>query len=201
MDAAGSSSNPFGQKEKREDTRQELKKLESMLEQLKVEYEQHFLGILQHPPTRLHNQVTRKIRDLRNAPFKNSQMKYTLRSLDRRYQTYNNYWTRVQRQREEGTYVRDVFKANLRERLAREEAEAQTTKGKAKNNVRTLFDAYKHELEKHTGKQQNLDFGKFQKSLVKRAKDFKARNGDKKLSFKVVVKDGRVTVQAKAKQS
>jgi len=62
-----------------------------------------------------------------------------------------------------------------------------------------LFDAYKTALERHTGQKQNVDYSAFQKALVQRAKDFKAKTGAQKLAFKIVVKDGRVSVQAKAK--
>jgi hypothetical protein len=178
----------------------ELDRAASELEQLKTLYEQYFMGIHQFPPDSLHQKMQRKIRTLRNAPFKNSQTNYQLRMLEQRYQTYATYWRRVLREREEGTYFRDVFKAELREKVAKEEAESQTQRGKAKANVKALFESYQHAVEQQTGKRLKLDYEKFQKRLVQQAKSFKEKNGNKKLSFKVVVDEGKVRVRATAKE-
>ena len=183
------------------DVRKELRVLEERIEALKVDYEQFFMGIVHIAPDKQHQDVKRLIRRLRKAPFKNSQMNFQLRTIEGKYQTYNNYWQRVLREREEGTYSRDVFKADLRQRVAREEAEAQTARGQASKSMRDLYDSYKQALEKNTGRQQNVDFSAFQKSLINRAKDFKKKNKDKKLTFKVVTKNGKVTVQAKVKKA
>ena len=80
-----------------------------------------------------------------------------------------------------------------------EEAEAQTGKGKVKAGVKALFDTYQSAIEQQTGKRMNLDYDKFQKKLVQQAKSFKQKNGNKKMSFKVVVQDGKVKVRATSK--
>jgi len=177
--------------------RLELNNLESLLEQLKVEYEQYFLGIHLHPPNNLHKATMRLIRKIRKAPFKRPSMGFRLKGLEGRYHTYNDYWQRVLRQKEEGTYSKDLFKAELRERNALEDLQALTAKGKASKSMVDLFANYKRELEKHTGRQQNINFDAFQSSLVKRAKAYRKKHGGKKLSFKIVVKNGKVTVKAK----
>ena len=127
-------------------------------------------------------------------------MGFRLRAIENRYQTYHTYWERVLKQREDGTYSKDVFKANLREKRAFEEAHAGTAEGVAERGMVSLFNAYKMALEKQTGKVPQLDFKAFHTSLVQRAKDLKAKTGAEKLSFKVMVKNGKVTVQAKAKK-
>jgi len=183
------------------DVRVELMELEKKIDLLKVDYEQYFLGMVPFAPDKLHLEVKNLIRRLKKAPFKNAQMNFALRTLENRYQTYNTYWNRVNRQREDGTYCKDVFKANIRERRLAEEAESQTERGKARGNVKSLFTAYKNALEKQTGKKYNIDYNAFQNSLAQRAKDFKQKHGkDKKLSFKVVVQDGKVSVKARVKE-
>jgi hypothetical protein len=179
--------------------RKELKRLEVMIEELKIDYEQFFLGITPFQPDKLHNAVKQLIREIRKAPFKKSAHKYRQLTLESRYHTYNDYWQRVLRQKEEGTYSKDVFKANLRERNALEDQEAGTLKGEAAKNMQALFKSYKSALEKQTGKKQDLDYKAFQKSLVKRAKAYKEKYGDQKLTFKVTVKEGKVTIKAKGK--
>ncbi len=177
------------------DPAKELKRLVQGLEELKVQYEQFFMGITLYQPDKLHREVRMLIRRIRKAPFKKPRHRYRLRSLEARYHTYHDYWQRVLRQREEGTYSKDVFKANMRDRFAAEDQEAQTKKGGASKAMQSLFKSYKQALEKQTGKTQKLDFTAFQKALIQQAKTHQ-RNHKGKLSFKVVVKEGRVVIRA-----
>lgn len=176
----------------------ELKKLQGMIEELRLDYEQYFLGITPFRPDKLHGEVKRLIRKIRMAPFKRQAQKYKQLTLESRFQTYNDYWQRIIRQKEEGTYSKDVFKANLRERHALEDQEAETEKGAVSRNMQALFNSYKRALEQQTGRKQELDLKAFRKSILKRAKAYRQKYGDKKLSFKVVVKKGKVSIKAKA---
>ena len=182
----------------RMDFRKELVRLEEMISELKVDYEQFLLGISPFRPDKLHNEVKRKIRAIRKAPFKQSWVNYKLRSLEGRYHTFNDYWERCNRQRDDGTYHRDVFKMNLREKNALEDAREGTELGKASKQMSALFDTYRRAVEKQTGKKQEIDFSQFQKALRKQAKAHKEKFGEKKLGFKVVVKNGKVSIKAKA---
>lgn len=182
---------------KKLDLRQELKKLEEMISQLKLDYEQYFLGISPYKPDALQKAVKKQIRTIRKAPFKHSWVNYKLRSLEGRYHTFNDYWERCNRQREDGVYSRDVFKANLRERMAQEDAAAQTETGKASKQMVALYDSYKQALEKASGKKANVDFTAFQKTLKKQAKAYQEKFGKKKMGFKITVKDGKVKIKAK----
>lgn len=177
----------------------ELDKLENSLEELKVQFEQHFMGMRPLAPNDLLNQVKRSFRRLRKAPFRNSQVNFRLHGLEGRYHIYNMYWERVLKQRDEGTYHRDLFKADLREKIALEEQQAETREGKAEKHMHQLFDSYCSALEANTGKKQELNYDAFRRSLVQRAKEIKSQHGVKKVSFKVKIKDGKVTVLAKAK--
>ena len=188
------------QNEDRINVRAELYQLENMLEEVKLKFEQYFSSIIQLPPDSIHNDAKRLIRRLRKAPFKSSAMNYKLKTLEGRYHTYNTYWQRVLREREDGVYVKDVFKANIREKNALEEARALTSIGLAEKGIKSLFETYKGALEQRAGKVATLNFDSFQDSLIKKAKAFKEKNGAEKLVFKVVVKDGKVLVKATAKK-
>jgi len=181
------------------DLASELDHLEAELTELRLEYEQYFAGVIPLAPEKMHARIKHTMRRLRKAPFRNSALNYRLRAIEQRYQTFNNYWQRVLKQRDEGKYFKDVFKANLRERLAEQDARAQSDVGRAEHSMRALFEAYRAALEKQTGRPKELSFDAFQKSLVTRAKDFKQKHPDKKLAFKVVVKDGKVMMQARVR--
>lgn len=183
------------------DLRLELDRLEGSLGELKVLYEQYFAGVLPLAPESQHKEIKRRIRALIRAPFKSSAINYRLRALETRYNTFNTYWQRILKQKEEGTYSKDVFKAAMRERVAFEEARAQTAAGQAQRSMESLFNAYRGALEKETGKKHDIQYEKFEKNLLQRAKDFKQKSGATKLSFKVTVKDGKVSVQIKGKKA
>ena len=183
----------------RTDVRVELDKLEEMIASLKIQYEQYFTGILPLAPEKAHQEVKALVRRLKKAPFKNSQMNFRLKTLESRYQTFNNYWQRTLREREEGTYSKDVFKANLREQMLQEGIKAETRQGKAERHFEELFHAYKTAIETTVGKVQDLDYQKFRDNLVRSAKELKEKTGNKKISFSVVVTDGKVKLKASAK--
>ena len=180
------------------DLRVELDKLEQMIAQLRVDYEQYFIGLVQLAPERQHNAVKKKLRELRKAPFRSNAINFRLKALESRYQAFNSYWQRVAKEREEGTYSKDVFKANLRERYAAEDAWNETSAGKAEKGMQNLFQTYKDALERHSGKKQQLDFKAFEKSLIEKAKLL--REQGHKVSFRVVVENGKVTLKAKVKK-
>ena len=183
------------------DPRKELKRLEQMLQDLKLEYEQFFLGLTPFQPEKLHREVRRQIRRIRKSPFKKPSIKFRQMMLEQRYQTYNDYWQRVLRQKEEGTYSKDLFKLQLKERMLHEEQEQRTLKGAANEGLKALFSTYKHALERQTGQKHRVDFEAFKKSLLKQARAHRERFGGAKLSFHVVVKGGKVVIKAKAKSA
>ena len=127
-------------------------------------------------------------------------MNFKLRALEGRYRTYHMYWERVLRQREEGSYSKDLFKAEMRERNTFEDKRSQTHEGKVEKGMKDLFNSYKSALEAQTGSSHNIDYKAFQRSLVQRARELKSKHAGKKLSFKVVVKDGKVALQARIKK-
>ena len=183
----------------RMEIRKELKNLEVLLRELQIQYEQYFMGVIPHEPVKLHREVKKLIREIRKAPFKKPAIRYRQLTLESRYQTYNDYWQRVLRKREDGTYSKDVFKAAMRERHSREDRELGTVKGSAAASMRSLFLSYKQALERQTGLKQNIDFKSFQKVLMTRAKAHRAKHGNQKLAFRVVVKEGRVSIKVRAR--
>ncbi|WKZ57818.1 MAG: MXAN_5187 C-terminal domain-containing protein [Bdellovibrionota bacterium] len=182
--------------ETRLNLRAELELLEEQLNELKTQFELYFTGIAALPPDKLHDTVKRQIRLLNSAPFKSSEMGFRLRTLKNRYQSFHTYFQRVMREKEAGVYVKDVFKAQVREQAEREEQFAQTAGGAAERGLKDLFQSYREALKRETGRELDLDFDKFKKNLIKRAKETKEKTGAKKLTFKVIVRDGKVIVQA-----
>jgi len=183
----------------REKLSRELDRLEGKLEELRMLYEQHFVDILPQAPDPLRKEVVRMIRQLMKAPFKNSQTRFRLRTLVTRYQTYSTYWERILKEREEGRYVKDLFKSEMREKMAEDSKRESTRAGAAERGLKQLFTTYEDALRKAGGSGGNLNYESFRKNLLDRAKEMKEKHGVKKLHYKVVVKDGRVILKATPK--
>jgi hypothetical protein len=80
------------------------------LERVKTLYEQYFLGIQKQPPTFLHNDIERKLRDLTQLQIRNTGLRYRFATLQQKFGSYNSYWRRTLRQIENGTYLRNLSK-------------------------------------------------------------------------------------------
>src|SRR5690606_15943314 len=89
-----------------------LNELETKMNRLRTVYEQYFMGIERTPPTTLRKEVFRIVQRMENVYIRNTAQKFRLRSLVQRFNSYKSYWGRVERQIEEGTYQRDINRAN-----------------------------------------------------------------------------------------
>ena len=87
-----------------------LEHCESSLDRVKVLYEQFFLGIQKQPPTHLHSDVERKLRELQQQQIRNTALRYRFATVQQKFGSYNNYWRRTLRQIESGTYHRNLAK-------------------------------------------------------------------------------------------
>lgn len=80
------------------------------MERVKSLYEQYFLGIQKQPPTFIHNDLERKLRDLAQVQIRNTALRYRYATLQQKFGSYNSYWRRTLRQIENGTYTRSLAK-------------------------------------------------------------------------------------------
>ena len=166
------------------------------ISELKVYYEQYFVDLLPQPPDKLQQEVVWIIRQLLRAPFKNAAARFRLRHLIQRYQMFATYWEKVIKLREEGKYSKDQFKAEMREKSLMTAKFEASQQGKAEKGMKQLFESYENALKQSGVNTKNINYDAFKKSLMEKAKVLKEKHGAKKLQYKIVVKDGRVTVKA-----
>ena len=93
-----------------DDVTELLDTVDTSLERVKTLYEQYFLGIQKQPPTFLHNDIERKLRDLTQLQIRNTGLRYRLATIQQKFGSYNSYWRRTLRQIENGTYLRNLSK-------------------------------------------------------------------------------------------
>src|SRR5262249_39573508 len=92
----------------------ELEELETRMERLRALYEQYFMGIEKLEPQIPRKDVERRIQILRREQIRNTALRFRFQMLIQRYNTMQQYWMRITREIENGTYRRDVMRAAQR---------------------------------------------------------------------------------------
>jgi hypothetical protein len=91
-----------------------IEELETRVDRLRALYEQYFIGIERLEPSVPRKDVERRFYVLRRTQIRNTALRFRFQNVLLRYNTYQTYWIRICRQIEEGTYKRDVRRANAR---------------------------------------------------------------------------------------
>ena len=88
-----------------------IDELETRLERLRALYEQYFMGIERIEPAIARKDVDRRIYVLRREKIRNTAKRFKLQTIIQRYNTFQQYWQRICREIENGTYKRHLLKA------------------------------------------------------------------------------------------
>jgi hypothetical protein len=88
--------------------------LETRLDRLRALYDQYFMGIERLEPLVPKKDVERRFIALRKEQIKNTGLRFKFQTLTQRYNTYQTYWIRIARQIENGTYRRDIMRAQAK---------------------------------------------------------------------------------------
>jgi hypothetical protein len=91
-----------------------VEELEVRVERLRALYDQYFMGIEKIEPAVPRKDVERRLYVLRRTQIRNTGLRFRFHNALLRFNTYQTYWMRICRQIEEGTYKRDVRRANAR---------------------------------------------------------------------------------------
>lgn len=86
--------------------KEDIDLLESKIARLKVEYEQYFMRVLKREPLKLRDEIEKLLLSYSNKSISNTSLKFKYNSIVAKYNSYKQYWTRVLREIEEGTYAR-----------------------------------------------------------------------------------------------
>ena len=95
-----------------------IEELETRVERLRALYEQYFMGFEKIPPAVVHKDVERRIYTLRREQIRNTAKRFKLQTIIQRYNTFHQYWQRILREIENGTYKRHVLRAERNASLA-----------------------------------------------------------------------------------
>ncbi len=202
----------------------ETYKTEEDLEALRARYELYFLGIEKREPSRERREMKRRVERLKESFTKNTGLRFRLQTLHARFLSYERLWMRSTREKEAGTYRRDVFKARLRAKdtpaegtpapvgpsapaagsaspSARRPAPAvpsapATFSGTSEPQLRALFDAFVDAKRRCKEDVSRLSYDSLAKSVHKQVPELMARFKARSVDFRVEVKDGKAILKA-----
>lgn len=95
---------------------EDLHALDHKVKQLKLDYEQYFLGSRPREPQQLRAEVQKRLQQYLATPMQNTALRFRFNSISARFHSFRRQWDNTLRQIESGTYERHVFKAELHER-------------------------------------------------------------------------------------
>ena len=180
---------------------QQIAQLEQQLNQVKTQYEQYFLGLEKREPSDLRLKVRRAIVEAAEDFQNNTAVKFRAQTLKSKLITYENYWNRILKQIEDGTYTRHRFKVDLHDRLASESkgtsgAVAAPLPAKSGGGAFDSVIAQYRDIQKQGG-QQPIDPAKLMATLQKQEAQLKEKFGAQKIEFRVAIEDGKPKLKAK----
>jgi hypothetical protein len=103
-------------KREKEELAGDVMRLEEEIEELKVRYEMYFLGNERREPVHQREELKKKVLRAKESFTRNAALRFRIQSLHARFLSYERMWLRSAREKEDGTYRRDLFKARLHAR-------------------------------------------------------------------------------------
>ena len=179
----------------------EIQQLEQRLEQLRIRYEQYFLGIEKMEPATDRTKLKRAILQAVEDPTNNTAVRFRLGNLKQKMATLENYWNRINKQIEEGTYRRHQFKAKLHEQMAAEQRGgggaghvdlSDAGSGSAYDDVVSKY----RQLQQQSG-QEPVAPERLAAMLQKQERQLREKYGARKVEFRVTVEDGKPKLKAR----
>lgn len=186
------------------DIPQRMAHLEKKLNELKTEYDKYFTGVERIEPVRLRDEVQRMIRQAGTWHITNTATKFKRDNIVAQFNSYTQYWNRILRRIEEGTYERDVFKMKLKERSGPSTQTTPTPSGPSNNPSAGGYDSVYKDLmnaRKKAGIPTNsMDRQAFEENLKRQSETIKKKYGASRVDFVVGEKDGKPVIKAVPKK-
>ena len=186
------------------DIEADLHLIDVRLKQLKLEYEQYFLGTRKREPLQTRSELQKYVQLYSQSPIKNTGMRFKYNNLRSRFFTFRRHWDDIVRKINEGTYERHIFKANLKDRERNEAAERRVAAAEIRERVDDrgdLYDAYVSAREATGQGVKGVTREKLEALLTKQEAAIREKYGARKVRFKVVVEQGKAKLKATAVRS
>jgi hypothetical protein len=178
---------------------EDLRILDHKLGQLRLAYDQYFLGARPREPLLLRQEVQKLVVTYANQAIPNTGLRFKFSSLCARYQAFKRQWEETLRKIEEGSYSRHRFKARLHEEQrggAGDEAAPAQAQVPGTAPAASLFEAWVQARRSCGQGVESLSPERFQEQLRQQEAALRERFGGGAFRFRVVVEDGRAKLKA-----
>jgi hypothetical protein len=175
------------------DVEEDLRLLDAKLKQLRLDYEQYFLGSRPREPQLLRGEVQKMVAYYANVGIKNTGHRFRFNTLQARLFSMRRQWDTVLRKIEDGTYERHLFKADLHQRERRAAATSPASAARAEPD---LFEQFLEARRSCGQDAHGIDRPTLDALVEKQRQAVRERYGCKDVRFRVVVEEGRVKVKA-----
>ncbi|MDH3258525.1 MAG: hypothetical protein OEM19_03575 [Deltaproteobacteria bacterium] len=167
-------------------TKVELEHLELLIEDLKRKYDLFFQGLLRVEPSKEKKALEMKLRTMgqRNIPNTSDQFKFN--TIQARFHSYQNMWSRIVTAIEEGRIERDSGG-----RVA-----FHSHGPVDEDNMNKAFIDFLNAKKDLNQPADGIEFSSFRKKLFDRATDMTEKGDCERVEFKVVVEDGKAKIKA-----
>ena len=186
------------------DIEADLHLIDVRLKQLKLEYDQYFLGNRKREPLQIRNELQKYVQIYAQSPIKNTGLRFKFNNLRSRYFSFRRLWDETVRKIEEGSYERHLFKANLKDRERNGAADRRSvaaTNREALDDRADLFEAYISARQATGQGTGGVTREKLDGLLAKQEAAIREKYGAAKVRFKVVVENGKAKLKATAVRS
>lgn len=171
----------------------ELNQIEQDMKALEIAYEQYFMGVEKREPFHQRQQLTKQVRQLVNRYVPQVDLRFKIKGITSRFNSYSGHWDRVLRLIDEGKYERHT--ARLKRTEQRPRAEKTTT---SQDPMENLYDklakAHQDCNMKVPSKEQVLKFITKQQELIRE------KFGKRSVDFVVVTEDNKPKIKVRAKK-
>jgi hypothetical protein len=195
--------------------RQDIDALNTDIARLRIEYEQYFMRVLKREPINLRSDIERRILRLSNNSTTNTAHRFKFNSVVAKYNSYKQYWGRILRAIEEGTYARraegggasvatikpppEPTGAEKTERPTKQ-PEEKLPKAKPDSSMEKAYNQYIESRRKQNESVKGLSLDKFTKNIDASKKKVEEKYKTKNIEVRVTVKDGKTKLTLKPKK-
>ncbi len=187
--------------------REDIEALDAKISRLKMEYEQYFARTLKREPVKLRDEINRTILNYTNQRITNTALKFRFQNIVSRYNTFKQYWNRVLRAMEEGTYHRTAEVSHVQAPNdgvttgpSAEEGGASRSEQSGNGNMERLYREFIEARKRCHEPVEGLSIEALRKTVENQKKKIEMRYGARELDYRVYIKDGKAKIAIKPKK-
>ena len=178
----------------------DLQRLDAKLKMGKLEYEQYFRGNRPREPIMLRQEIQKIVNIWSNLPIRNTAHRFRFNTLTARFFSLRRQWDEILRKMEDGSYEPLRFKLEQKDKLRAlldgKILETNTAPSSPKAASEDIFEQYSDARMACGQGMDGIDRGKLKALLDKQEQAIRAQYNCTKVSFRVVVENGKAKLKA-----